>query len=756
MTRISIASLVLTMLLIVGNVSAQIGFDNENRQQTAMSNLSAMPLAFTENRGQWDEKALYRAEAGGAIFFFCADEVVYVFTRDTDELFDDGMPARPDNPGMPDKFDRPRYKKESMVIKAQFVGANPDAEVVGEDRLGYDCNYFLGNDPANWRTDVPNYSAITYRDIWLGIDLRYHGNGQGMKYDFIVNPGADISQIRVRYDGANDLAITPNGDLLADTRFGLIYENIPSVYQEAGGSKNNISGQCRIIEPGVFGFEVEGYNPSLVLVIDPELLYSTYLGGSGDDYGYGIAVDGSGSAYVTGWTWSSDFPTVNPYDGSHNGSGYDVFVTKLSASGGSLVYSTYLGGIYQDEGLGIAVDGSGSAYVIGYTSSSDFPTVNPYDGSFNGSYDVFVTKLSASGGSLVYSTYLGGIYQDEGHGIAVDGSGSAYVTGYTQSSDFPTVNPYDGSWNGFHDVFVSKLSDVGSSLVYSTYLGGSDWDVGWGIAVNGSGSAYVTGFTSSSNFPTVDPYDESFNVVGDVFATKFSASGSSLLYSTYLGGSDLEAGYGIAVDGSGSAYVTGFTYSSDFPTVDPYDATYNGGADVFVTRLSAPGSSLVYSTYLGGSSNDAGFGIALHGSGSAYVTGGTESSNFPTVDPYDGSYNGGGDVFVTRLSDVGSTLLHSTYLGGSSYDDAFGIAVEGSGPAYVTGLTGSDDFPTVDPYQASFYGFVDVFVAKFGSEGQQQVPTLSEWGMLIMGMILLATGTIAVIKRKRVAFSKAM
>ena len=722
MKKLTVIVVAVVVLASSANVFAQPLLEGASNGQVAITNLSSKPLSFAENRGQWDQKVLFRAEAGGATFFFCNDEVTYLFVRDSDEVLEDAADQagarHAMSDAMPSKFDRPLYKKEALLIKAHFVGANPNPQIIRGDRLPHNCNYFYGNDQAKWRTDVPNYSAITYKNIWPGIDLHYHGNGRGMKYDFIVNPGADISQIQIRYEGVDGLSISNSGDLQAQTRFGLIHENIPQVYQERAGSKVSALGRYQLIEPGIFGFEVEGYNPSFVLVIDPELLYSTYLGGSYADEGWGIAVDGSGSAYVTGRTVSSDFPTVNPYDGTISGS-YDIFVTKFSVFGNSLVYSTYIGGSSIDRSHDIAVDGSGNAYVTGWTESSDFPTVNPYDGSLNADlyYDVFVTKLSPAGNSLTYSTYLGGIDFDFGYGIAVDGSGSAYVTGRTVSSDFPMVNPYDGSINGNTDVFVTKLSPAGNSLIYSTYLGGSIFDYGEDIAVDGSGSAYVTGFTYSSDFPTVNPYDGSNSIgISDVFVTKFSPAGNSLTYSTYLGESYEDLGFGIAVDGSGSAYVTGCTYDDDFPTVNPYDGSYNGGnGDVFVTKLSPTGNSLAYSTYLGGSGSEEGRGIALDGSGSAYVTGHTHSSDFPAVDPYDGSLNGDTDVFVAKLSPAGNSLTYSTFLGGSLADSSSGIAVDGSGNAYVTGYTESSDFPTANPIDEDWNGNSDAFVAKLGA-----------------------------------------
>jgi hypothetical protein len=584
--------IVLVMLLIFSGIAgAQLSLNTASPGKMVMTNLSAMPLAFSQNLGQWNEKALFKADAGGATFWFCSNEVALVFTRDTHELIEDGMP---NNQGMPDKFNYPKYKKESMALYAKFIGANPNPEIFPEDRLGYNSNYFHGDEPSKWATDVPNYTSLTYKDIYPGIDLKYHGNVRGIKYDFIVNPGSDISLIKIKYEGADNLSIALNGELEATTLFGEIHENIPEIYQEINGHKIKISGRYTIIEQGVFGFKIEDYNPNYPLVIDPELVYSTYLGGNDSDDGDAIAVDGSGNAYVTGYTFSTNFPTQNPYQTDQPS--MDIFITKLSPSGNSLVYSTYLGGNDYDEGIDIAVNGSGNAYITGSTSSTNFPTQNSYQTDQPG-LDAFVTKLSPSGNSLVYSTYLGGNDDDQGNGIAVDGSGSAYITGKTNSTNFPTQNPYqtdqpDG------DAFVTKLSPSGNSLVYSTYLGGSSADEGWDIAIDSNGNAYIAGSTSSTNFPTQDPY-QTDQPDWDAFVTKLSPSGNSLVYSTYLGGNYDDRGYGVAVDGSGSAYATGYTSSTNFPTQNPYQ-TDQPNYDAFVTKFSPSGNSLIYNTYLGG------------------------------------------------------------------------------------------------------------------------------------------------------------
>jgi hypothetical protein len=612
-----------------------------------------------------------------------------------------------------------RYEKDSveqLVLTAKFVGANPNPEVIGQGQLDYKCNYFLGNDPSKWHTDVPNYETIVLKGIYPGIDLKYSGDGNGqVAYEFVVAAGADIAQVKVEYEGAEETSIDADGRMIVTTKWG---DMIASLKTPANGAR---TGSCAwwtsssTTSPQDLAHgDVRQARTSLgTLAIG--LVYSTYLGGSGNENGEewvvgGIAVDGSGNAYVTGKTFSTNFPTQNPYLATFQGNG-DAFVTKLSSSGNSLIFSTYLGGGDGDGGYGIAVDGSGNAYVTGNTYSSDFPTLNPYQifQSWYAAYpDAFVTKLSNSGNSLIYSTYLGGGYDDHGEDIAVDGSGNAYVTGYTYSSNFPTLNPYQTDQGGI-DAFVTKLSSFGNSLIYSTYLGGGYDDYGEDIAVDGSGNAYVTGYTESSNFPTLNPYQMDQSGI-DAFVTELSSSGNSLIYSTYLGGGDWDRGFGIAVDGSGSAYVTGRTYSSDFPTLNPYQTSFQGEGDAFVTKLSSSGNSPIYSTYLGGGWDDWGGDIAVDGSGNAYVTG-LAGPNFPTLSPYQ-TFQGNGDAFVTKLSSSGNSLIYSTYLGGSGGDLGQGIAVDGGGNAYVTGYTCSSDFPTLNPYQATWQGGCDVFVTK--------------------------------------------
>ncbi len=595
--------------------------------------------------------------------------------------------------------------RKGSSLRVSLAGARTDAEVEGLEELPGKANYFIGNDPKKWRTNVPAYAKVRCRGVYPGIDLVYHGRERELEYDFVVAPGADPWPVRLRFEGARSLRVDGEGSLVIGLGTGELVKRAPRLYQEPGAGREVVTGRWVLHGDKEAGFVVGEYDRKRTLVIDPVLSYSTYLGGSDEDVGYAIAVDGSGSAYVTGYTRSIDFPTQGPYQ--PNQSGNDVFVTKFSPSGNSVVYSTYLGGSDDDTGFGVAVDGSGSAYVTGFTPSTDFPTLNAYQ-SDQLDEDAFVTKLSPSGDSLVYSTYLGGSGLDIAFAVAVDGSGSAYVTGSTNSADFPTQNAYQVGPVIFNEAFVTKLSPSGSGLVYSTYLCGDGGDIGSSLAVDAQGYAYVTGTTSSTNFPTQAPYQ--LDQPGeDAFVTKLAPSGSSLVYSTYLGGGGDDSGNAIGVDTLGSAYVTGSTLSVDFPTQGPFQVDQPGG-DAFVTRLSTLGNSLVYSTYLGGNDTDIGHGIAVDGLGNAYVVGDTASTDFPVEHPFQLD-QGQGDAFVTRISPTGDDLAYSTYLGGNSSDEGHGIAVDGVGSVYVVGATLSSDFPTRNPYQGAQPGF-NVFAAK--------------------------------------------
>ncbi len=623
----------------------------------------------------------------------------------------------------------------------ELVGANHGTKVVGGEELAGKSNYLMGNDPSKWRIDVPNYDRVNYESVYPGVDLVYYGHQGELESDFIVAAGADAGAIRLRIDGAKRVRINREGDLELRIDGGEVVLGKPVVYQNSEGEterhivagRYTVKGKCEV------GFEVGSYDKKEPLTIDPVLRYSTYLGGNIYDAGSGIAVDAAGNAYVTGYTYSTNFPTTDPYQVNLAGS-QDVFVTKLNAAGNALVYSTYLGGSGGDQGYGIAVDAAGDAYVTGSTSSNNFPTVGihlhsrfgielpPFQATYGGGgSDAFVTVLTAEGNALVYSTYLGGSGVDWANGIAVDEAGSAYVTGVTSSSNFPTKNPFQGTFGGgTFDAFVTKLAAAGNSLVYSTYLGGSGIDFGAGIAVDALGNAYLTGSTSSTNFPAVNSFQPTSGGGEDAFVTKLDSAGTALVYSTYLGGSDDDSGAGIAVDATGNAYVTGLTNSINFPTLHPAQTAFGGYQDAFVTKLNALGNALVYSTYLGGSDGDRGAAIAVDAAGNAYVTGETTSVDFPTANAFQSSLGGSYDAFVTKVNAAGDALIYSTYLGGNGDDLGSGIAVDPVGHAYITGSTAaipglplkntivtcSTNFPTLNPLQATTGCYSAAFVAK--------------------------------------------
>ncbi len=626
--------------------------------------------------------------------------------------------------------------RAAAVLRMKFVGSQANARVSGQEELPGKVNYLVGKDSKQWRTGISTYAKVAYENLYPGIDLVYYGNQRQLEYDFVVHPGTNPDVIALNFDGAGPLKVDAEGELVLQTGGGEIRQRKPLIYQEVDGVRHEVAGGYKLKDTNTVGFELAEYDASRPLVIDPVLVYSTFIGGMNVDSGNDIAIDAAGNAYVSGTTQQiapSTFPTtVGAFDTTHNGM-QDAFVTKLNPTGSALVYSTFLGGSDLDSGGGIAIDAAGNAYVTGTTSSADFPTtVGAFDTTYNADRDAFVTKLNPTGSALVYSTFLGSIDGDFGVSIVVDASGNAYVAGDTFSAGFPTTpGAFDTTHNPNEvaDVFVTKLNSAGSALVYSTFLGGNVGATTGGIALDASGSAYVAGTTSSPDFPTtVGAFDTTHNGFGDVFVTKFNSTGSALIYSTFVGGSTADSGSdGIALDSSGNAYVSGSTTSANFPTtVGAFDTTFNGSFDAFVTKLNATGSALVYSTFLGTVDFDFGDDIAVDSSGSAYVTGLTASPNFPTtVDAFDTTYNGGPtDVFVTQLNASGSALAYSTFLGGSGNpqetgiadDQGTGIAVDSSGSIYVTGVTRSANFPTtVGAFDTTFNGVQDAFVAKFST-----------------------------------------
>jgi len=712
-------------------------------QAKILDTYGKLPLNFEANHGQTDARVKFLSRTGGYSLFLTGDEAVLALS---------GKKASPNKAKVVGAARPPQSSMAAPkggVLRMKLRNANPAAKVTGVDELAGTSNYFIGNDPAKWRSNVPTYAKVKYESIYSGIDLIYYGNQRQLEYDFVVAPGADPHRIQFEVRGAKRILQDAQGELVFKVDEDEIRWHKPVVHQEKNGARQLIEAGYAITNTNRVAFELAKYDVSRPLYIDP-LLYSTYLGGSGYDTGLGIAVDSLGNAYITGYTVSADFP-VSPgafqtvCNGGTNCATYDdAFVTKLNSAGSALVYSTYLGGTGYDYGSGIAVNQAGNAYVIGTTSSTDFPTMNPLQPAFGGGTDAFVVELNPAGSALVYSTYLGGSGQDIGYGIAVDSAGNVYVTGSTDSTDFPTMNPLQPINGGGQDAFVSMLNPSGSALVYSTYLGGK-YGYGRAIALDSVGNAYVTGW-AGDGFPVTPGAFQTGcpdSSCEEAFVTKLNSSGSALVYSTYLGGNSFNIGYGIAVDSAGNAYVTGLTRATDFPTMNPLQPAFGGGKyDGFVTKLNSSGSALIYSTYLGGSSTDWGNGIAVDSVGNAYVTGQTTSQNFPTESPLQKYKYGRGDAFAAKLNPTGSVLVCSTYLGGSGPDTGYGIAVDSSGNAYVVGQTASTNFPTKNPLQPANAGYVDAFVTKIDLRPVATITLSSSLNPSTYGQIVTFVSTV--------------
>ena len=897
--------------------------DNPSASSQARDAFGRLPLSFEANEGQTDPQVLFLTRGHDYSLFLTAGGAVFSFNG------------------------------ESAPLQMRLHGAAATPRVSGLDKLPGKVNYLIGNKSEQWRTNISTYARVRYEEIYDGVGLVYYGNQRQLEYDFEVAPHASFKQIRLAFDGGGKLKLNRSGDLVWQAGARKLTLLRPRAYQEIGGTRHAIAVRYRLTSDGQVGFQIGKYDCTQPLVIDPVLSYSTYLGGSGSDQAQSIALDAAGNAYITGQTSSPNFPTTPALPAS----GTDAFVTKLNAAGTALVYSTIVGGGGIDIGTSIACDGSGNAHVVGQTSSSDFPLFTALHPTFGGVADAFVVELNPSGSAPVFSTYLGGKANDFATSIALDSSGNAYVSGATSSFDFPTTNPLQahragnsifkttnaaGSWTASDSgLLAGRISDLvfdpsNSSIIYAatdggiykTTDGGANWtalsgqpaspptklaidpsnaniiytagDGGFSKSTDGGntftainnglnpvfargividpvtpttvygigvtnlivkstdgGATWVENFINTSfdvnallidpNTPTTiyaatsggmfkstnaagtwaasntgfpfsfirvnalaidktnnllyaatnnglfksanaaaswaningnlppftsslvvpDPTNSSiiYQVTSgfvfkttdagstwtisntgiptatasalllnptqpatlylaapagsDAFVTKLSAGGTSQIYSTFLGGNLLDTGNGIAVDASGNAYVVGLASSSDFPTVNAIQPARDANSsDAFVAKLNASGSGLIYSTFLGGNSNDSARAVAVDGSGNAYITGTTLSSNFPTANAFQSANpNFSNEVFVTKINPAGSSLVFSTYLGGRGGDDGFDIAVDATGSAYVTGSTNSFDFPMAGAFQPTLSGPSDAFVTKFAPNG---------------------------------------
>lgn len=654
--------------------------------QTA-TDLSVNTGEFIENRGQWDKQARFLMQTRDANYWVTANGIVcdfYQIQRKPTDL---------------QKTNRKQLLRQSgtitgHVMKMEFKGSNNAIVATSASPSVTVRNYFVGNDQSRWATGVRAFNEVWMRGLYDGVDLRLYPDSGSLRYDFHLAPGVPASRISFRMTNSGGIHIADN-QLWVHTPIGMIRHNPPVAYQIINGERKGVSCHFMYQGGGFAGFHLGAYDHAFPVVIDP-LLYSTYIGGGGLDIGAAIAYDNNGKAYMVGNTKSVDFPTKTGAYRSQLNAGNDVIISKLSSDGSQLLASTYLGGQGDDVANGIAVDDKGSVFISGTTSSLDFPsTAGSAQPSYKGNSDMFAAKLDDNLTSILYATYLGGSSTETNDAIAVDKSGEVYLTGTTNSSDYPTVpGSYDVTYNLDNDVVVTKLNATGTTKVYSTYIGGQRADDATGIAIDASGSAYITGVTQSSDFPTPNGIDKTYNGNADLFVTKVSTNGAALSYSTFVGGTGTEGGGAIAVDDNGAAYITGFTNSSDYPTTPGAFDRQRGGQDMIVTKVAGGGSVLSYSTFLG-EVISLGFAISVDKAGAAYVTGATYSNTFPTTkNGYDADYNGSGDVIVVKLRSDGSGLLYSSYIGGGSGDVALGNAVDPGGKLFITGWTVSNDYPT--------------------------------------------------------------
>jgi len=557
------------------------------------------------------------------------------------------------------------------AVEIRLEGQSPDVVVTGEDRLGGTASFFIGNDPATWVRGVPTFGKVRYRDILPGVDIVYSGTQGVLKRDILLSPGVDPSTIRIRYFGQESLSLDPDGNLLVKTASGTIREAAPVCYQEINGEKIPVTCSYILASDDTVTFSVGSFDPAYPLVIDPYLDFSTYLGGSLDDRGFAVAVDSLGGTYVTGSTQSINFP-----------------------------YPPWKPQYQEDPGGGL---------------------------------DVFVTKFEPDGLSMNYSTYLGGYFDDIGHGIAVNESGYAFITGETISPNFPVLKAfqenisYTGTCCSAADAFITVLTPEGYDLEFSSYLGGNMTDIGQAIALNSSGMPVIAGSTASDNFPTTDgAYDRILNGTWDAFVTgvSYDGSASGIGFSTYLGGGNIDKAHGIALGANGDIFVTGFTQSYQFPVLNWKQQFISGGKDAFVTHLDPVAGTLISSTYLGGSGDDIGNAIAVDSSGAMYITGLTRSMDYPVWPnvPYGTAFQSrlGGlqDAFLTKLNPNGRTVNFSTYLGGQVVEEGTGVAVDSMGSIFVTGYTDSLNFPLRNAIQTSLNSNTyDAFVSRFYPNG---------------------------------------
>jgi hypothetical protein len=674
---------------------------------------------FERNDGQTDARVRFLSRGPGYHLYLSPSDAVFVLFRRLHAQSNKHSP-----PQMEARSDTVAVQRRA--VRMRLLSANPGAEMRAAEPLPGKVNYFIGDDPARWHAAIPTFGRVLIDEVYPGIALAYYGHAGRLEFDFQVAPGADPNRIALQWEGAEKVDLTETGDLRVTVAGWQLICRKPLVYQGDQSDRREIAGSYALdsspsaVDPGgspTVRFQIGSFDATQPVVIDPVLVYSTFLGGVADDIAYAVAADAQDSAYVTGSTFSLDFPTTTGVLQPSAAGEEAAFVTRLSPDGTQLIYSTYLGGSgvgVINEGHAIAVDPAGNAIVTGPTRSTDFPVLNPLQANLGGLTDAFISKLTPDGTALLFSTYFGGEGSDTPWAIALDAATNIYLTGQARSVAFPGTGPGSpqatNAGNG--DAFVTKIDGQGTRIIYSTFLGGTASDIPHGLAVDNLGRAYIAGNTTSTNFPTRNAIFPSFGGGVDGFVARLSATGSEVEYATYMGGNLSLTG--IAADTSGSAFVTGLTSSTNLPiTPQAFQRSLAGAVDLFIAKLNPAGSAFDYLTYLGGNNIDLPAGIVVDGGGNAYVAGRTSSTNFPTLNPLQAQYDpsSDNDAFLSKINPDGSALVWSTYFGATR--DVLGLTRDSTGGIYFVGRTGSATFPTKNAVQPNYAGLNnDAFIVK--------------------------------------------
>jgi hypothetical protein len=627
------------------------------------------PFQFEANRGQVNDAIRFLARGPGCQFFVSPNETVLQLNKvDAPSIAPHDLTSATTR----------RTTFSSQSVRLKFIGANPNAVVAGDGTLPGEINYLIGNDPAKWQTGVPTFQRVRVEALYPGINLIYYGNQHRMEYDLLVAPHVDPAAITFRFDGADKVSLNARGDLILQLGADEICQPKPVIYQTVNGVRKEIEGSYQFLKGQTYKFQIAKYDPALLLTIDPVLSYSTYFGGSGADIAWAVAVHTNGEIYMAGETLSANLPkgfgtNYNTYGGG-NGLHGDAFIAKMN-NFGTILYRTYVGGNTEDAAFAVAVDGDGDAYLAGYTRSANFPTANAISNTISGSI-------------------------------------------------IPGLGVYP------QDAFVAKLGPFGTNLLFSTYLGGSDVDMATGIALDGSGNVCVAGLTFSTNFPTRNAIQTNYAGNCDAFVLKIDPTGTNLLYSTFLGGTNKDQALDVAADLAGYVYVTGYTGSTNFPVTNALQSRLNGATnattlfDAFITSVTPAGDAWSYSTFLGGAKNDYGFRLALDNLANVYVTGSTESTDFPgattNMPSYLMKFGTGTDAFVAKVDPSGTNRLYTFVFGGNGVDIGWDVALDSLGQAHVIGETASTDFPVTNRaglLRAVNSGGQDAFFAQLAAGG---------------------------------------